>query len=193
MLFNFELTDTKDVVPWGTPGNFSLSWFGLTDGRYWIDAGGATLFEYSEHARKAGACRFCDYHVIRLLEDILDMLPAVMEPVPHQFVKFIAGESGRIWRRKYEEWSEKNCELLNDGDFWRIRESVEKLFYGRLLDTGYLSPSARILMWSDDEFVHLEWDNSEKLIEDRPAWTALTGLGYCGNNSWPRLNRFIGA
>jgi hypothetical protein len=134
MLFNFELTDTKDVAPWGTPGHFSLSWFGLTDGMYWIDVGGATLFEYSEHARKAGAYRYCDYQVTRLLEDILEMLPTVLEPVPRQFTKCIAGESGRIWRKKYAEWSEKNCELLSDDDYWRIKEPMEELLYGRLLD-----------------------------------------------------------
>ena len=175
MLFNFELTNTRDVAPWGAQGNLSLSWFGLTDGKYWIDVETATLFEYSEHARQVGAYRYCDYQVIRLLEDILDMLPTALEPIPRQFVRYIAGESGQVWRKKVAEWSEKNCELLNDDDFWRVKEPADKLLYGRFLDTAYLSPSTRILLWSDDESVHIEWDNSDKLIEGQFAWTALTG------------------
>ncbi len=35
-----------EVLPWGNPGELSLHWFGLTDGKYWIQAGDDALLEY---------------------------------------------------------------------------------------------------------------------------------------------------
>jgi hypothetical protein len=54
VLINFTLAPIAEIVPWGEPGSYRLHWFGLTYGEFWIQAGEAALFEYSEHARKAG-------------------------------------------------------------------------------------------------------------------------------------------
>jgi hypothetical protein len=40
--FRFELRPLDEVEPWGDDPP-SLSWFGLTDGWYWIEAGGHEL------------------------------------------------------------------------------------------------------------------------------------------------------
>ena len=50
MLINFTLAPIAEIVPWGEPGSYRLHWFGLTYGEFWIQAGEAALFEYSEHA-----------------------------------------------------------------------------------------------------------------------------------------------
>ena len=34
----------------------------------------------------------------------------------------------------------------------------------RRLDSAYLSPSANIAIWSDQEHVHIEWDNRDQEI-----------------------------
>ena len=33
-LFELELAPVEQIHPWGEPGNLSLSWFALTDGRF---------------------------------------------------------------------------------------------------------------------------------------------------------------
>jgi len=174
MLINFQLTPLKDVIPWGAPNNQSLSWFGLTDGQYWISVGETSLFEYSEHAR-VGTRRYCDYQVIRLLEDILDMLPSIMEPVPPTLVQYLSGDSGKAWQTKLSSWSNEQFDVIDEDEYWRLAGLAGSLSYNRFLDSAYLSPSASILMWSDEKTVHIEWDNSEKIIDGKPAWSAWKG------------------
>jgi hypothetical protein len=175
MLINFQLTPLTDVVPWGAPNKLSLSWFGLTDGEYWISVGEESLFEYSEHARSAGAHRYCDYQVVRLLEDILDMLPTIMEPVPPTLVQYLSGDTGRAWQSTRSSWTSEQFDVMDEEEYWRLSSLADALSYNRFLDSGYLSPSATILMWSDEENVHIEWDNSEKIFDGELAWSALKG------------------
>jgi len=51
-LFNFDLTKLEEITPWGTPPDEYLSWFGLTDGVYYLDVNGRQLFRYSEETVK---------------------------------------------------------------------------------------------------------------------------------------------
>lgn len=175
MLINFQLTPLPDVIPWGSPNNHCLSWFGLTDGQYWISVGATSLFEYSEHARSAGAHRYCDYQVVRLLEDILDMLPSIMEPVPSTLVRYLSGDTGKAWQSKFSSWSNEQFDVTDEEEYWRLAGLAGSLSYNRFLDSAYLSPSATILMWSDEKCVYIEWDNSEKIFDGKPAWSAMKG------------------
>jgi hypothetical protein len=181
MLFNFELAPLQVVQPWGEPGNLHLHWFGLTDGRYWVQAGDATLFEYSEFVlERLGGSRYCDYQVARLYEDVLEMTPHVLEPLPAELVPYISGHSGRAWALTASAWREACAERADEAD-WDIVDASGTWIGNRTLDSGYLSPSASIHMWSDDSFVHIEWDNREKRVGSAHAWSAL-----CGSYRLPR-------
>ena len=169
MFINFALAPLEDVPPWGEPGSYRLHWFGLTYGEYWIQAGDAALFEYTAHARKAGTRRYCDYQVVRLYEDLLEMLPYILEAVPEPLVPYIRGETAKAWLDAYREWCDGNddlCEIADAAGSWsRLRR----------LDSAYLSPSASIAIWSDQEHVHIEWDNRDRKFDGKPVWTADVG------------------
>lgn len=175
MLINFELKPLGEIIPWGKPDNLGLHWFGLTDGQYWMHAGCSTLLEYSEHARRAGTDRYCSYQIARILEDTTEMLPSILDPVPRDLVKYISAGSGRAWRQTSDTWLERNSEADDDGQVWELLDRAQLLLTGRVLDSSYLSPSASILMWSDETDVHIEWDNEDKLIEGELAWSAARG------------------
>ncbi|WP_154380893.1 DUF5984 family protein [Pseudoduganella rivuli] len=151
MLINFELTPLQNVAPWGEPDNLGLSWFGLTDGQYWISAGEASLFEYSEHARSAGARRYCDYQIARLLEDILDMLPSVMEPVPPALVQYLSGDSGKKWRNKLSSWSIEQFDVIDEDEYWRLTGYADALSFNRFLDSAFKRASGNAVTTSWDE------------------------------------------
>lgn len=179
MLFNFTLTPLERIQPWGKPGEYRLHWFGLTDGQYWMEVGADALFEYSQHARgPLGISRYCDYQVARLYEDILEMTPHVLEPVPPSLVQYLSGYKGRAWDEKASSWYSEGCERLDDDRFWEIAGDSSAWIGDRILDTAYLSPSTKIRMWSDQSLVHVEWDNTERLIQGSPAWSASRGI-FC--------------
>lgn len=153
----------------------------MTDGQYWINVGSETLFEYSEPARvRLGAPRYCNYQVVRLHEDLLAMVSHVIEPVPAELTRYIAGDRGRAWSEKASAWYAAKADREDDR-YWQIIDSAGIWVGNRTLDSAYLSPSASIRIWSDESLVHIEWDNRSKLVDGVPAWSAL-----CGSHSLPR-------
>lgn len=175
MLVNFTLLPVEKIQPWGSPGNFSLSWFGLTDGHYWIQAGESTLFEYSDHAQVNGAPRYCNYQVIRLYEDLMEMLPYILEPEPTSLVEYLSGDTGIAWHENYRLWFDRNVDHLEPDRCTAIIDASTTWIRKRSLDSAYLSPSASIVIWSDAVNVYFEWDNRTKVFKGQSAWTALRG------------------
>ena len=93
MIFEFELKPIEDIQPWGEFPNENLHWFGFTDGKYRLKVGDDYLLNYSEDYTKYCAEKFPDYsfnttfveyQVVRLWEDILDLLPDILESLPKE-------------------------------------------------------------------------------------------------------------
>lgn len=175
MLIEFSLRPVLEIEPWGTPGDLHLSWFGLTNGQYAICAGQDVLFQYSQYARALGAPQRCEYQVARLHEDILNIVPYVLEPVPASLVPYISGEVAERWREHFELWYNQNEGLSDNKRYWEVLEAATAWRSKRHVDSLYLSPPANISVWSDIQSVYIEWDNRNSLFDGHPAWTAIQG------------------
>ena len=106
-LFQFELRPLDQVEPWGGSADPNLHWLGLTDGEYWIQAGNHRLFEYSDAAlARSRGSRCCEYQVVRLYEDVIDLAPNALEPVPQELQRYIALDDSRSWNHYWSRWSE---------------------------------------------------------------------------------------
>lgn len=48
--FNFELRAVSEIAPWtnGAGNDPHLSWFGLSDGHYWVTVNDVDLFRFSD-------------------------------------------------------------------------------------------------------------------------------------------------
>ncbi|MBO9689156.1 MAG: hypothetical protein J7598_21340 [Mitsuaria chitosanitabida] len=175
MLFDFVLTPLDQVTPWNHRGQLNLHWFGLTDGQYWMNVDSSKLFEYSDEVRQLGVPRYCEYQVARLYEDLLEALPFIMEPVPSDMIPHLSGEGRRRTVDRMTAWSES--QPVQDGDaYWETIDQAVNWIGHRELSTAHLSPSVDLAMWSDTAFVHVEWDNREKLFQGVPAWSAEKGV-----------------
>lgn len=99
--FRFELRPLAQAHPWGGDRR-TLHWFGLTDGWYWIELNGHELLRYSDQTVRRWQADgyqdvpYVDYYVVRLWEDLLELLPAVLEPVPADLVPFIESRLHRL-------------------------------------------------------------------------------------------------
>lgn len=133
MLFNFTLVPLEEVTPWeNSDGGKCLSWFALTDGQYWIQAGDAALFEFRAplHAQP-DLPRYCDYQVARLHEDLLEILPAVFEPVPADLIPYLSVATDSPWETTFRTWC-KNAETKMDAGhddfdedyYWDMQEAA---------------------------------------------------------------------
>jgi hypothetical protein len=180
VLFNFTLSPLESILPWGGPEDPHLHWFGLTDGEYWIEAGETILFEYSSQARERQSFpRFCDYQVARLHEDVLDIIPCVLDAVPARLARYIqidpGSESGNVRGTLRRVWHDQVRSGQYDDPYLEIIDGAYSWISRRRLDNGYLTPSAEIQMWSDDSVVRIEWDNRDKMIDGAQAWSAVSG------------------
>lgn len=95
MLFQFQMQSLEKIEPWGGEKP-SLSWFGLTDGWCWWNVDSQELFRYSqaviekwtnEYPDAQIILPYVDYQVVRPWEDLLQCLPAVLNPVPDDLIQ----------------------------------------------------------------------------------------------------------
>ena len=165
-LINFTLTPLDAIQPWGQPPDLSLHWFGLSDGAYHLELGDVRLLEYRS---ELGLPSYVEYQVARLHEDLLAMVPRVLQPLPADVVGRLPGGSLGAAHRGL---SERHADIYDRSE---DVDSAMEAFRVRSLDSLYLQPGFGIWMWSFGTTVVIEWDNREELIDGREAWTASVG------------------
>lgn len=137
--FHFRLRPLADVETWGDRG---LHWFGLTDGWYWIEVDGYKLFHHPSNA-DSGQPSPVDYYVVRLWEDVQEVLPSVLEPVPADLVDRMTSDQ--------DTWYGAGVEDVEAALDW----------YGNhFMYTSYLAASPRILWWrsiTDRDTITVDW------------------------------------
>jgi len=169
-LFQFELLGLDDVEPWGSEKTLSMHWFGLTDGWYWMQAGDQQLFR--RNATNDGR-PFVGYHVVRLWEDLLEIVPAMLAPVPADIAEGLLPEARPL------QWQHRACELLSKvtgQEAQREEELATGWISSRRLDSFHFTHSPRIWFWTAEGVSHLAWDNREHEIDGRPVWSS--GVGH---------------
>jgi hypothetical protein len=162
-VFEFSLRPVDEIQPWGELSPV-LHWFGLSDGNYFVDAKGEKLLAY---APRPNWPQYVDYQVARLHEDVLEILPQIIDAVPADVARLLAKRSLLAMHR--DLW--RKADHADDDE---LLEALEG-FRLRTLDTLYLSPGADIAFWRRDNDIVVEWDNRTHLIDGTPAWTAAFG------------------
>jgi hypothetical protein len=174
-LFNFRLTPLREVHPWGGPEKPTLHWYGLTYGEQWIEAGSDRLFEVSdEFLGKFGGTRHIDYNLARLYEDILEMLPHVLEPVPDDLSQYLYGAAHSEWQSKKRlAFSESTDELSGDEEY----EIDHTMWIGsRTLYCPQFTAPPQVRMWStNDQLTHIAWEAGHCICEGVRMWSANSG------------------
>lgn len=147
MRFLFKLRDVASIRPWGTTPDLSLSWFGLTDGAYCIETAAGRLLEYVGPPDEQLGVPWCDYQVVRLFEDLIDILPQVLEPVPDDIVaRFSQWQSDPTSQDAPED--DRLAEAWFDAQMW---------WGWRQLDFGYLTACPQLHFWRSGANIHGQW------------------------------------
>ena len=179
-LFNFSLRELREIAPWG---NNRLSWFGLTDGFYYMQVGSQKLFESSseilnlwkqENPQNGFIQPYVDYPIVRLYEDLLDILPSVLEAIPEQQQKLIASfENEHSWWNSIQT----NFEIIDDNneDWLDAYYKAIDWWSGRHLSTMHLQHSPKIVMWRYEDAISIRWDNTHAVENNIAVWSAVKG------------------
>jgi hypothetical protein len=172
--FRFELDAVSDIQPWGEPGKYSLHWFGLTSGRYWIETPLGEVLRYTPEIRKLWNFPFLyvDYQVARMFEDLQEHLPAALEPVPEDIATFA---TSRSWLEQLSLWIDEECSEAEGRQRWNLYEAAMSWWWQRELDTAHLSHGPRISMWRTRDEVHFRWTTRENEDRGVPVFVVPTG------------------
>jgi hypothetical protein len=183
MNFHFKLLPVDEIAPWGkeTP---SLHWFGLTMGWFWITARDQELFRYTDAAQQffqAGsdspmpALPYEDYPVARYWEDLIEMLPSILDPIPDDIaVRIQDSETGGRWQEAARGWMESDT--ADSDTAWETYYAAVGWWGNRTWDAGHLAYPPRFWLWRTGDTVLLRWDNRAVTVGDNiPVWTATYG------------------
>lgn len=186
MLFNFQLRPIHQVAPWGNEGDYSLSWFGLTDGWYWLKCGDEELFRYADslltswkhEGRQQTDSPYVDYQIVRLWEDLLEMLSAVLTPIHVELLRKIEpGIAAAQWRGQIAEivFPEKGKISLPMEEYFDLATTW---LQSRKLDVLHLKGGPRIWFWTDGTTMFIRWDNSNLTLDGHSEWASIKGTYY---------------
>lgn len=183
-LFEFSLTPLEKVSGWGplaSSSKLSLSWFGLTQGCYSIDLPGTRIFQLSrmylesapDQETDQGAHADCiEYYVVRLWEDLLQLLPEVLLEVPDWAYDLISTPEAQV------RWLESLSWVLDadDDELYELYSQATHWFGFRKLDTGYFIEGPRVWLFNHRGAIHLSWDNSGPVEASVQRWSASSGV-----------------
>jgi Family of unknown function (DUF5984) len=156
----FELRPLADVAPWGTPeSGLSIHWFGLTDGWYDVVIDERHLFRV-----EGGDARGVGYQVVRLWEDLIEVVPAVIDESPADLASRLADvDRWNAWFAR--AWELENVDELQDvGLAWWSRRRVS---------TGHLRGAPHLYLWRHGEVLHVHWRS--RPLPGAPFWSSPHG------------------
>lgn len=143
--FPFTLRDVGEIEPWrGADGTATLSWFGLTDGWYDVVIDEHRLFS------PAGTTRGIDYQTVRLWEDLIELAPCALDPVPPEIATRLTDVDA------WSAWSKRAAALKNAYDAGLVEAAVD-WWRLRLLDAAHLVGAPWLRAWRDGDALQLQW------------------------------------
>ena len=116
---------------------------------------------------------------MRLWEDILALLPAILVPLPPELLlRLVSLDAWKQWYDHVDQWVEVTVEDADDTEWKRrsdIRTEALQWWWDCHLYTGPFICGPDIHFWSDGELMHCAWDNRQFFLDDFPAWEAVYG------------------
>lgn len=172
---NFQLQELDKIAPFGKKPNFSLHWFGLTEGLLWIKIGEQTVYEYTQEAQDyfGTSIRYNDYQISRFLEDFFQTFRYVGESIPEELY-----QSLNEFDEKMEKW--KACHIDEED------EAFDKFFFDeycalgewrwdRTFDSGHLVGGPCMGFFRCGEKIKILWESNFKLDSGNSIWTSPEG------------------
>jgi len=169
-MFEFELARVEDILPWGKPGELSLSWFALTFGYFRMSVGGQVLFRYTDEllSHWGESERDADYQIAAFARDILGSAAPAVAPLPPIIERLVSD-----WQLLAELQRPIDDDLELVDDRWYV---AWRWLNVRSPSTWYLVAHPRLQFVRVGDELRIHWDNREQLIDGLPVWTAQQGV-----------------
>lgn len=187
-LLDFEFKDLETSIT-----GSGLIWYFLTDSFFWLNVGDDTLFEFTDEVIETWAKngrptpdysyeKCMSYPLVRLWEDMIKILPTIMEPVPIEFHKLFMLPLDVIasYPEKWEEYSQLQEQKIK---YKKHGLPFNKPFFfdNHMLNTWYIADSPSLHFWRYKDDMWFTWDFTGHFEIDKDTqqrvnvWTATKG------------------
>jgi hypothetical protein len=170
-LLEFNLADVESIMPWGEPGNLTLSWFALTLGTFHMNVGDQVLFQYSKEMLSYWGSnqQDVDYQIASIARDIFSCISSGTSQVP-PFIERLASNS-ELLTQLYNFVPPNESSIDEDITYNAWRWLGERSPW-----TSYFvaSPNFQFVRIGDD--IHILWDNRDRQINEISAWSTQYGV-----------------
>lgn len=158
--FQFELRDLAEVLPWGSgERGLTLHWFGLTDGWYDVIIGEHRLYS------GRGDARGIAYPVVRLWEDLIEVVPWALKSVPEALATRLADVDA------WASWVDRAWDL---DDRAEVVSVALEWWSSRVMVAHHLVGAPTLQMWRFGDDLRIRWCTSSPTKED-PVWSSPKG------------------
>lgn len=172
---NHILQRPEKIIPWGDKEK-SLSWFGLTDGLLWIEAGDGIIYEYKEpHFNEWDEpIIYNDYQLSRFLEDFFGTFSFVAESVPDYLYNDIEtiDERMEMWKALYFDLDDEEY----DEFYFGVYDELYATIYQRSFDSGHLVGGPYIGCFRNGDNIKIIWKSDYKDENGKSVWTTPKGI-----------------
>lgn len=169
MKFNY-LFKPLDILICELKESNKISWFNLTDGCYNIEFDDVNLFEYNDTIVNENGMlsKNLDYYVIRIVEDIFEVLMNTKKPMPEEIFKLV----NTIEKSKKMELIIE--ETLRNVSYEEYEKSLGlfKIVSPGCIDTAYLNPGFDNHFFHVSDYLYIFYDC--ETIDN--IWSAKKGI-----------------
>lgn len=190
-LYNFYLKPIERCDAFGRPPALKMHWHGLTDGAFFLRLGEQELFRYSQAflSRRAvppwpedPSIPYPNYQVAAFHRYVLELLPAVAQPVPRAVIEHVAtAERQKAWEERCVNWLDarypagaepQNPSFVAD---FEVYERATGWWGYRQFLANWLNYAPDIRFWRMGDDVNVRWDGRVVSDDGVPVWDSEFG------------------
>ncbi len=156
-MIKFQLKDWSDIAVFGSAEKgYYLPWFSCTDAYYCFQFAGHELFRYSDRYvdinRERMKSPYVGYFLARLVEDLAEILPAVLTSIPDHIFSHIQtiSDMKKLECLSHEWYQEQDVDEMP-------AEYAYDWVYDRQINTGYLRGGPRIYFFRRFDHIVTRW------------------------------------
>lgn len=178
-MINFKLQHIDSVAPAGSTGDYSMSWFWLTEADLWLKFDRATIYEYSPEAMEYFGDKptpYNDYPLVRYIEDFTELFGIINESIPDKLYEIVEDLEGFYFdAEKWYDIIDPDEEEIDEESF-RLYTILRSWAYERSFDSGHLTGGPTISFFRNNDKIKIVWKVNHKLENGIDLWTAKDGF-----------------
>ena len=176
-LFNFKLNPVEACIySQGAHDKRDISWYWITDSRYYIQLGHVKLYESSWQWQQAypDESPYLSYPYAHFLDDFFHLLPQVSVEMPSEIYGYVdTPEKYEGLKTRLVDWYAALAAPMDEQE--DVNDTLTDFLWYCRLDSAYLAYRSCCCFYHVGNMVHIQYDFRDRGQDNVPIWSAGCG------------------